>query len=328
MARGTDVHPLYQRGLNWKAAQDIHYAWVKVSDGGLPYSIVQSGVRYVPDTHVAGAKAAGIPVGGYHYAQLGPSAAAQADVLLGEIRRLGATGVTPMLDLEAPFSPDATAKAFGIAFCQRIAAAGFRPAVYMNSSFARALRPDQWPVPGLVIVVARYGARPEAPGSAQYTGRYDIHQYSSTGALPGSAGAVDLDDSYTDNHLSTETTAGGFVSGFNPDDYKALMWGNVFDTNGNRNFAAFVKDMDGKLSGLVTSNAQLTKLITDSDANPVNTETLVAALRTMVTGEIGPIVREEVQAALGDDNAQQAVEISDAVIAKTAAALAAAVTAA
>jgi lysozyme len=201
MARGTDVHPYYQRGLNWKAAPDIHFAWVKVSDGGAAYSTMQGGVRYVPDTHVAGAKAAGIPVGGYHYAQLGPAAEAQADILVREVRRLGATGVAPMLDLEAPFTPNAAAKDFAIRFCNRVAAAGFRPAVYMSASFAKTLRPDQWGIPGLVIVIARYGAVPEAPGSAQYLGRYDVHQYSSAGTLPGSAGAVDLDDSRNNNHL-------------------------------------------------------------------------------------------------------------------------------
>src|SRR5947208_9296248 len=152
MARGTDVHPFYQRGLRWDQAGDLAFAWVKVSDGGAAYTQTQGGVVYRPDTHVAGAKSSGIPVGGYHYAQLNPGPEKQADVLLGEVRRLGATGVVPMLDLEAPFSPNDTARNFRIAFCRRVAAAGFRPAVYMSASFATAVRPDQWDVPGLVIV--------------------------------------------------------------------------------------------------------------------------------------------------------------------------------
>lgn len=289
MARGTDIHPLYQRGIRWDQVQDIHFVWVKVSDGSAPYSTTSGGVRYVPDTHIGGAHSRGIPVGGYHYAQLNPGPEAQAGVLVGEIRRLGATGVTPMLDLEAPFKPDATAKAFGIKFCQRIAAAGYRPAVYMNSSFARALRPDTWDVPGLVIVIARYGAKPEAPGSAQYTGRYDVHQYSSGGALPGSAGAVDLDESYTDNYLAT-TTTGGFVSGFNADDFKAFMWGNVFDTNGNRNFAAYVKDMSARLDGLTTAVGNLTALV--SRASGASAADIAAALAPALTGPLAAAVRE------------------------------------
>jgi lysozyme len=151
-----------------------------------------------------------------------------------------------MLDLEAPFKPDATAKNFGIAFCKRLAAAGVRPAVYMSASFAAVLRPDRWDVPGLVIVIARYGARPEAPGSGQYLGRYDVHQYSSSGTLPGSAGLVDFDESYTNAHLLTEAEEMAFTS----DDFAHLMWGNVFDANGNRNFAQFLKDMDAKIGAL------------------------------------------------------------------------------
>lgn len=244
MARGTDVHPFYQRGLRWDQVTDVNFAWVKVSDGGSPYATVQGGVRYIPDTHIAGAKKAGIPVGGYHYAQLTPGPEAQADVFLGEVRRTGATTVVPMLDLEAPFSANSSARDFGIRFCNRVAAAGFRPAVYMSAAFARVIRPDQWGIPGLVIVIARYGAKPEAPGSAQYLGRYDVHQYSSSGALPGSAGAVDLDESYTNNHLIRETT----MSGFDNTDFANLMWGNVFEASGNQNFAQWLK---GTLKGAV-----------------------------------------------------------------------------
>jgi len=313
VARGTDVHPFYQRGIRWDQVSDLAFVWVKVSDGDAPYTSTQSGETYRPDTHVAGAQSRGIPVGGYHYAQFSPSPEAQADILLGEVHRLGATGVSPMLDLESPFSPDGTARDFGIRFCNRVAAAGLRPAVYMNASFAQALRPDSWNVPGLVIVVARYGARPEAPGSGQYTGRYDVHQYSSSGSLPGSAGAVDLDESFTDALLNPEEDMA-----FTPEDFRTFMWGNVFDANGNRNYAQFMKDMDAKLNSLSTSLAAVTKLITENQANDVTAESVAAALQTTLTAQIGPIVREELTRVLGADKAQQADQISDAVLAKVA----------
>jgi len=311
VTRGTDIHPLYQRGIRWDQVQDIHFVWVKVSDGGAPYSATSGGVRYVPDTHVGGAHSRGIPVGGYHYAQLNPGPEAQADVLVGEIRRLGAVGVTPMLDLEAPFNPDGTARDFGVRFCNRLVAAGFRPAVYMNASFARALRPDTWEVPGLVIVVARYGAKPEAPGSSQYVGRYDVHQYSSGGALPGSAGAVDLDESFTDTLFDAEANMP-----FTPDDFRALMWGNIFDTNGNRNFAGYVKDMSARIDSLTASVNALTQLIANSGTNGVTTEQVAAALQGTLAMQVAPIVREEVTAALGPAGAAQADAITDAVVAK------------
>lgn len=276
MARGTDVHPYYQRGLNWKAAPDIHYAWVKVSDGGSAYSTTQGGVRYVPDTHVAGAKAAGIPVGGYHYAQLG-SPEAQADVFIREVRRLGATGVTPMLDLEAPFTPNAAARDFGIRFCTRLATA-FRPAVYMNNAFAKALRPDQWGIPGLVIVIARYGAKPDAAA-----GRYDVHQYSSSGTLPGSAGLVDLDESYTANHLAAQE------ADMLKDERDALFAvkdallaprpSKVAGSTAAYPLGDYVLFNNANLYNLVTKIVpDLTKLVIASDANDVTADALAAAL--------------------------------------------------
>ncbi|GAB3158230.1 hypothetical protein GCM10027258_69070 [Amycolatopsis stemonae] len=300
MARGTDVHPFYQRGLRWDQVSDIAFAWVKVSDGGAPYTRSEGGVVHRPDTHVAGAKSRGIPVGGYHYAQPSPGAEQQADVLLGEVGRLGATGVAPMLDLEAPFRPDAAARSFGIAFCRRVAAAGLRPAVYMSASFGAALRPDQWDVPGLVIVIARYGARPEAAGAGRYPGRYDVHQYTSGGSLPGSAGAVDLDESYTDNHLSPEDDMA-----FTSDDFAHLMWGNVFDLTGNRNYAQFIKDMDAKITALGSSLDAVTKLITDSSAHPVDPQQLAEALDGKLIADLVPAVTQAVTQAAGAETADE-----------------------
>lgn len=249
MAVGMDISPRYQRDINWSnvdfsdnGTRGVRYCWVKVSDGTAPYVWSDGKTRFDAGRPIAGAKSRGIPVGGYHYAQPGDPIA-QADLLVGEVNRWGALGVAPMLDLEAPFSPDATAKDFGIRFCQRVAAKGLRPAIYMSAAFARVLRPDTWNIPGLVIVIARYGAVPEAGGT--YTGRYDVHQFSSSGVRGGVG--VDLDDSRNNNHLTAVTPlviTGGFVSGFNAADFANLMWGNVFDTNGNRNFAKFLKDMD------------------------------------------------------------------------------------
>jgi lysozyme len=300
VARGTDLHPYYQRGLRWDQVSDLAFAWVKVSDGGAPHVDVVGGVTYRPDTHVAGAQSRGIPVGGYHYAELSPGPEAQADVLIGEVKRLGATGVAPMLDLEDPFKPGGAARDFGIAFCAHVAAAGFRPAVYMSASFAAAVRPDQWDVPGLVIVIARYGARPEAPGPGQYLGRYDVHQYTSSGILPGSAGSVDFDESYTDNHLDPEADVP-----FSSDDFNRFMWGNVFDVNGNRNYAQFIKDMDAKLSALGTSLDAVTKLITDSEAHPVDAQQLASALEGKLVADLVPAVTQAVTQAAGAETADE-----------------------
>jgi GH25 family lysozyme M1 (1,4-beta-N-acetylmuramidase) len=195
MAVGIDISPRYQEGINWGAIDDsddpnrgARYCWVKVSDGGAPYRY--NGLK--PDSHYAGARSRSIPVGGYHYAQPSPSPEAQADIFVAELRRLGYQDIVPMCDLEAPFVADNVAKQFGIRFCNRVFAHGFRPGIYMSAAFARVLRPDQWAIPGLVIIIARYGNVPEAPGSSQYLGRYDVHQFASNGSRGGEI--VDLDD--------------------------------------------------------------------------------------------------------------------------------------
>jgi GH25 family lysozyme M1 (1,4-beta-N-acetylmuramidase) len=210
MGFGIDIHPYYQRHVtSWPAVRDqagVDWIYVKVSDGTRAYTTTADGVTYRPDTHVNGARSVGIPAGGYHYAQFGDPVA-QAALLVREVRRLGCS-LPPMLDLEAPFTPNVDAGNFGIAFCRAVADAGFRPAVYMSASFAKVLRPDQWNIPGLVIWVAAYGTNlsrlPYTPGSelvkvrAYYGGRLDVHQFGSTGRIPGISDQVDVNESFTE----------------------------------------------------------------------------------------------------------------------------------
>jgi lysozyme len=205
MALGIDIYRSFQTVTSWPAVKGagVTFAYVKLTDG----AGVATGGR--GDNEVNGARSVGIPVGGYHFVQASPGPAAQADILLGEVIRTGATGCVPVLDLEdnppgssRPNIPDSQKRAFAIAFCQRIIERGYRPGVYMNNALAKLLRPDQWGVPGLVIWIARYGGKPDAAA-----GRYDIHQYSSSGAIPGiTAQGVDLDESYTTAHLTAGVT--------------------------------------------------------------------------------------------------------------------------
>lgn len=203
MALGIDVYSRFQTVTDWQAVKKhgVTFVYVKLTDGGgLP-----NGGRNPGDALVAGAKSVGIPVGGYHFVQASPSPEKQAELFIAEVRRLGATGCAPMLDMEdnppgssAPNIPDARKRAFSISFCNRVAQLGFKPGVYMNNALAKILRPDQWGVPNLVIWIARYGAKPDAAA-----GRYDVHQYSSSGQVPGiRASSVDLNESHTNAHLT------------------------------------------------------------------------------------------------------------------------------
>lgn len=201
MSTGVDLYR-YQTVTNYSAlAGAVSYAWVKLTDGDAP-AIVRG------DKQVNGCKAAGIPVGGYHYAQRGDPVK-QAGVFLSECRRLGAFDLAPALDMEAPFSPNNAARDFAIRFCETVAQSGHRPAVYMSASWAGTLRPDQWGIPGLVIWLAAYGINngKRHPDSVTryYPGRLDVHQYTSVGTLPGVSGNVDLNWAFTSIRNTTTT---------------------------------------------------------------------------------------------------------------------------
>ncbi|HWD82812.1 MAG TPA: GH25 family lysozyme [Kribbella sp.] len=269
MALGVDIYRKFQTVTSWPAVKQagVTFVYVKLSDGGgMP-----AGGR--GDAEVAGAKSVDIPVGGYHFVQANPGPTVQADVLLGEVRRLGATGCVPMLDLEdnpagsgLPNIPDSQKAAFGKAFCNRIAAQGLRPGVYMNNALAKLLRPDNWGVPGLVIWIARYGAKPDAAA-----GRYDIHQYSSSGSIPGiSAGGVDLDESYTSNHLSVHAEEDDMPT---TSEISTAIWYNALWTiknpdgststpNASNVLAMLNEKLDGISRTEATQSAQIAGLVT------------------------------------------------------------------
>lgn len=200
MALGIDIYR-YQTVTDWKAVKNagVSFVYVKATDGS-GYAPVRA------DNQVNGAHGVGLPVGVYHFCQPGDPVA-QANVLLSEVRRLDATGLGPALDLED--NPTGTGKAnipdsqktgWAKTFLGVVAAAGYRPVVYMSSALAKTLRPDQWGIPNLVIWIASYG-----PNNGQrnaltggYPGRVDIHQYTSVGHVPGITGQVDLNEALTD----------------------------------------------------------------------------------------------------------------------------------
>lgn len=180
------------------ARAGVKYAWVKGTDG--------FGKAQAPaDNQVRQMKAAGIPVGLYHYAQLGDPRR-QAEIFINEVNRLGAWGVMPALDLEDPHVPGAAARSFAIAFLQRMVELGVkRPVLYANTSMLNSIKPYQWNIPGLVIWAADYGSNNGVrnPDLRPYTGPVDVHQYTSNGIVGGIAGRTDLNFALTTRHLNT-----------------------------------------------------------------------------------------------------------------------------
>lgn len=176
MAEGIDVYTAYQTVTSWSAVRNAGktFAYIKVSDGTKTRA---------DGGYAAGAKAAGVLAGAYHYAQPG-DAVAQANLLVDRAVAIGATDLAPALDLESPFTTNATAVNFAQAFLTQVKNRGHVPCIYGSNSMLAYVLP-KLNVPGLKIWVARYGANP--------TVGYDIWQYADNGSVAGiSASGVDL----------------------------------------------------------------------------------------------------------------------------------------
>ncbi|MET9262423.1 GH25 family lysozyme [Amycolatopsis sp. NPDC004079] len=200
MALIVDLYQKYNAVTHWntlKAAVDG--AYIKYSDGNGPAQVTA-------DAYVSGCKNAGIPWGGYHFAEPGDPVR-QADVLVSMYRRYGGQ-LLPALDLESGGIPLAARAGFARAFLERVHQSYSRVALYASTSWLTALRPDTWPYDWDVTWAAEYNVNDGTRHAVRYYGgRVDLHQYTSNGRIPGgTAGSVDL--SYTDNLPALQLSSG------------------------------------------------------------------------------------------------------------------------
>lgn len=166
------------------AAAGYSYAYIKASQGGVA---AYSGL----DAQYQGAFNAGLDVGLYHYADPRTAPEANADAFAAQLLRLDAVRghLRPALDLEEGAGD---LSGFAQRFIQRLRArTGVqRVLVYSGAAFFRDHIGERWMDASVGLWIAHYG-RP--PGHPMYlTDRVLIHQYSSTGGVPGIAGHVDL----------------------------------------------------------------------------------------------------------------------------------------
>lgn len=181
MTEGVDLYGKYNKVTDWDAvrAAGIEYAWVKLSDGNTDRDDYG---------YVAGGRDVGIVMGGYHYAQPGDPVV-QADRLIRRCEAEGALDLAPALDLEDPFVPGPAAIQFAVRFLLRLAERGHVPVLYANQAMLSVvLKPVRSALEAagartLKVWGARYGANLTMP--------VDVHQYTSTGRVPGITGDVD-----------------------------------------------------------------------------------------------------------------------------------------
>lgn len=170
----------YQQNINW-AAVDVPIAIIKMSGGdqGL-YTDSKANQNYY------GAKAAGKLIGGYHFAG-GGNPVNEADFFVAAMSPLEENDVL-VLDWEIEHSDP---NGWCLAFVNRVhERTGVWPLFYTNGA-----RINQFGFSAVRQLcgtwVAWYGRDPE--GDLPISGPYVMHQYTSSGSVPGIAGRVDLD---------------------------------------------------------------------------------------------------------------------------------------
>ena len=216
MTKGIDVST-WQGKIDWKQVKGagIHYAILRSSFGSPDPSQVDNQF----ENNYKGVKAAGIPVGAYHYGYAVSEAEARQearfflDTIKGkqfeypvyyDVEDNGTMGTLSRQTLTNVIK----------AFCSEVEKAGYYVGVYASLSWLDGkFYPDQLPYD---IWAAQYFTE------CQYSGQYGMWQYTSSGSVPGIQGGVDMNECYQDypkiikgNHLN------GFQGGQTADDSPA-----------------------------------------------------------------------------------------------------------
>jgi len=193
-AEGIDVSH-WQVGLDWaKAATKVEYAWLKVTYGA-------NGRDKTYIRHRKAARAAGVAVGGYHWAhpELNPDPKVEADNFLARLRFVPGD-LRPALDFEEP-----DARHLSASFLERWALGwlrhvkrelGVEPVLYINPNWLtnmlggapriKRAKVDIW----LADWGANDGKRHKLHSTASLFAIV-AHQYTSKGRVPGWTKRVD-----------------------------------------------------------------------------------------------------------------------------------------
>ena len=217
MIRGIDVSHWNGR-IDWQAAaaDGVRFAFIKAGSDHSKGGFTQDAWF---ERHMAGAAAAGIPIGLYVY-----SYAKSTDAV--------SVGAEKLLDMIEPYRPlirwpvaydieEDAQKALGKAvctamcntFCATLASEGYVPMVYANPDWltnylnAGAITADIW--------LAHYTG---VGGKTWYKGPWAIHQYTESGTVAGITGPVDLDVSLVDYGALADAAQPDLPSSSGPPD--------------------------------------------------------------------------------------------------------------
>ena len=184
VGQGIDVSS-YQGVINWQA----------VKNSGVTFAFVRVGTSQTIDkqyiNNLQGAAAAGIRTGVYFYTYATtPEQAANEAALVLQLIAPYQVSFPVAIDIEAQTQaalPPQQLQAIANAFCTTIGAAGYYPMVYASRNwFVQKIGDvawDKW--------VAQYNS------TCSYPGAYGVWQYTSSGAVNGISGRVDMDYLFT-----------------------------------------------------------------------------------------------------------------------------------
>ena len=226
MIRGIDVSH-WQDKIDWGAvaADGVRFVFIKAGSD-------HSYGGFTPDKaferNMAGASAAGIPIGvfSYSYARSVEAVSVGAERLLEMLEPYRPLIRWPVAyDIEEDYQKAlgrSVCTAMCNTFCAHVAAAGYVPLVYASLDWftnfinASALTADVW--------LAHYTG---VGGKTRYTGPWAVHQYSETGTVAGIQGNVDMDVSLVDYAAELEEPAEGQPD--EPEPWAEDAWAAAYD---------------------------------------------------------------------------------------------------
>jgi lysozyme len=185
--KGMDVS-YYQGTIDWAKvkADGVKYAIIRVSDG-----LNTPDTKF--DSYWAGSRAAGVLHGAYQYFEPSQDPIAQADMLLAKIGTLRADDLPPTIDVEATggLTPAQVAAKVKLWVGHVKAAVGRDPIVYTGMYFWRDNVGGANVLPS-PLFHAQYTSAACPDIAAPWT-TWAFWQYTSTGAVNGISGSVDID---------------------------------------------------------------------------------------------------------------------------------------
>lgn len=193
---GIDVS-YHQGTIDWRqvAAAGKRFTFVRTSAGTLT-----ADTSYA--TNQAGARAAGLTVGSYHYANpdTAPNDASNEAAWFLRNATIASGDLVPVLDIEVSNGLDAASlTVWAQTWLEQVhAATGLRAIIYTNPSFWQTSMADtEWfarnGYPVLWIAHWTTASQPTVPAVDWAGNGWTFWQHSSMGAVPGISGAVDLD---------------------------------------------------------------------------------------------------------------------------------------